>query len=64
MTHYFIDVHETPDSFLTTGSQCRELDAGAAVRADFERMIAAIETPPQYVAWQVPVASARKPGAG
>ena len=36
----------------------------AAVRADFERMIAAIETPPQYVAWQVPVASARKPGVG
>ena len=35
----------------------------AAVRADFERMIAAIETPPQYVAWQVPVASARKPAA-
>jgi ubiquinone/menaquinone biosynthesis C-methylase UbiE len=36
----------------------------AAVRADFERMIAAIETPPQYVVWQVPVASACKPGAG
>ena len=33
----------------------------AEVRADFERMIAAIETPPQYVVWHVPVASARKP---
>lgn len=35
--------------------------AEAAVAADFDRMIAAIETPPQYVAWQVPVASGRKP---
>jgi SAM-dependent methyltransferase len=33
-----------------------------AVRADFDRMIAAIETPPQYVVWHVPVASGRKPG--
>ena len=33
-----------------------------AVRADFDRMIAAIETPPQYAVWQVPVVSARKPG--
>lgn len=35
----------------------------ASVRADFERMIAAIQTPPQYTVWQVPVASARKPDA-
>lgn len=33
----------------------------AQVRADFERMIAAIRTPPHYAAWQVPVASGRKP---
>ena len=32
------------------------------VRADFDRMIAAIETPPFYAVWQVPVASGRKPG--
>lgn len=33
-----------------------------AVRADFDRLIAAIETPPEYVVWHVPVASGRKPG--
>jgi ubiquinone/menaquinone biosynthesis C-methylase UbiE len=33
----------------------------AEVRADFERMIAAIRTPPEYVVWQVPIASARSP---
>lgn len=33
----------------------------AEVRADFDRMIAAIQTPPQYVVWHVPVVSARKP---
>jgi SAM-dependent methyltransferase len=32
----------------------------AAVIADFDRMIAAIQTPPQYVVWQVPVSSGRK----
>ena len=31
------------------------------VRGDFDRMIEAIRTPPQYVAWQVPVASGKKP---
>jgi hypothetical protein len=31
-----------------------------AVTADFDTMIAAIQTPPQYVVWQVPVVSARK----
>lgn len=35
----------------------------AAVRADFDRMIAAIATPPSYVVWQVPVASARRAAA-
>ena len=35
----------------------------AAVTADFDMMIAAIETPPQYVVWQVPVVSGRKPVA-
>jgi ubiquinone/menaquinone biosynthesis C-methylase UbiE len=35
----------------------------AAVRADFERMIAAIATPPAYAVWQVPVASARRAAA-
>lgn len=34
----------------------------AEVLADFDRMITAIETPPQYAVWQVPIASARKPG--
>jgi ubiquinone/menaquinone biosynthesis C-methylase UbiE len=34
----------------------------AAVRADFDRMIAAIATPPAYAVWQVPVASARRHG--
>lgn len=33
----------------------------AEVRADFERMIAAITTPPEYVVWQVPIASGRSP---
>jgi ubiquinone/menaquinone biosynthesis C-methylase UbiE len=31
------------------------------VRADFDAIIALIETPPNYVVWQVPVASARRP---
>jgi SAM-dependent methyltransferase len=35
----------------------------SAVRADFDRMIAAIATPPAYAAWQVPVASARRAAA-
>jgi ubiquinone/menaquinone biosynthesis C-methylase UbiE len=30
------------------------------VRADFDAMIAAIETPPQYAVWQVPIVSARR----
>jgi len=34
----------------------------AEVGADFDTMIAAIETPPQYAVWHVPVASGRKPG--
>lgn len=33
----------------------------ADVRADFERMLAAIETPPAYACWHVPIAGARKP---
>lgn len=32
----------------------------ADVRADFERMIAAIRTPPNYAVWQVPVVGGRK----
>jgi hypothetical protein len=31
------------------------------VRADFERMIEAIRTPPNYAVWQVPVVSGRRP---
>jgi len=31
------------------------------VAADFDAMIAAIETPPHYAVWQVPVVSGRKP---
>ncbi len=34
----------------------------AAVHDDFDRMVAAVETPPQYAVWHVPVASGRKPG--
>lgn len=32
------------------------------VQAEFDAMIAAIETPPQYAVWHVPVVSGRKPG--
>ena len=35
----------------------------ADVTADFDAMIAAIETPPQYAVWHVPVISGRKPAA-
>ncbi len=35
----------------------------AEVTADFDAMIAAIETPPSYVVWHVPVISGRKPAA-
>jgi ubiquinone/menaquinone biosynthesis C-methylase UbiE len=34
----------------------------AQVQAQFEAMASAIETPPHYAAWHVPVVSARKPG--
>ena len=40
-----------------SASNGRPLDA---VTADFNAMIAAIETPPSYVVWQVPVISGRK----
>jgi ubiquinone/menaquinone biosynthesis C-methylase UbiE len=33
----------------------------AEVTADFDAIIAAIDTPPQYVVWHVPVVSGRKP---
>jgi hypothetical protein len=33
----------------------------ADVARDFDAMIAAIETPPTYAVWHVPVASARRP---
>ncbi len=33
----------------------------AAVKADFDSMLAAIRTPPNYAVWHVPVASGRKP---
>ncbi|MEO6968992.1 MAG: methyltransferase domain-containing protein [Rhodanobacteraceae bacterium] len=36
--------------------------SGEDVRADFDAMIAAIETPPAYAVWHVPVISGRKPG--
>lgn len=35
----------------------------SAVRADFDRMIAAIVAPPAYAVWQVPIASARRAAA-
>ena len=35
----------------------------AAVRADFDAMAAAIETPPHYAVWQVPVVSGRRSAA-
>ena len=34
----------------------------AEVVADFDRIIGAIETPPHYAVWHVPVAAGRKPG--
>jgi ubiquinone/menaquinone biosynthesis C-methylase UbiE len=34
----------------------------AEVAADFNAMISAIETPPQYAVWHVPIVSGRKPG--
>lgn len=33
----------------------------ADIGSDFDAMIAAIETPPHYAVWHVPIASARKP---
>ena len=33
-----------------------------AVRRDFDAMISAIEVPPNYAVWHVPIASGRKPG--
>ena len=36
--------------------------AQADVSADFDAMIVAIETPPQYAVWHVPVVSGRMPG--
>ena len=36
--------------------------AVAEVVADFDTMIEAIETPPRYAVWHVPVASGRRPG--
>jgi hypothetical protein len=34
------------------------------VAAEFDRMIGAIRTPPNYVVWHVPVVSGRKPPDG
>ena len=34
----------------------------ADVAADFDAMISAVETPPQYAVWHVPIVSGRKPG--
>jgi hypothetical protein len=34
----------------------------ASVRSDFDLMIDAILTPPQYAVWHVPVVSGRRPG--
>ena len=36
----------------------------AEVTADFDALIAAVETPPQYAVWQVPIASGRRPAPG
>lgn len=36
--------------------------AVADVAADFDRMIRAIESPPNYAVWHVPIVSGRKPG--
>lgn len=37
--------------------------AQADVRVDFDAMIAAVETPPNYAVWHVPVISGRRPAA-
>jgi ubiquinone/menaquinone biosynthesis C-methylase UbiE len=48
------------DGYVDTLAEASGRDAGS-VRADFERMIAAVESPSAYACWQVPVAGARKP---
>lgn len=50
------------DGYAPTLAQVHGRDL-LQVLADFDRMIQAVETPPQYAVWQVPVASARKPRA-
>ena len=47
------------DGYVETLAEAGGRDADE-VRRDFERMIAAVETPPVYACWHVPVASARK----
>lgn len=48
------------DGYTDTLAQSARRDP-ADVRADFDRMLAAIETPPAYACWHVPIAGARKP---
>lgn len=48
------------DGYADTLAQATRRDP-ADVRADFGRMLAAIETPPAYACWHVPIAGARKP---
>jgi ubiquinone/menaquinone biosynthesis C-methylase UbiE len=47
------------DGYVEPLSQSSGRDP-ADVRADFDAMIAAIETPPQYAVWHVPVVSGRR----
>jgi len=48
------------DGYVDPLAQATGRDA-ADVRADFDAMIAAVETPPQYAVWHVPVISGQHP---
>lgn len=51
------------DGYTAAIAEATGRDAGE-VRADFDAVIAAIATPPQYAVWHVPVASAQRPLQG
>ena len=48
------------DGYVEPLSQASGRDADD-VQADFDAMITAVETPPQYAVWHVPIVSARRP---
>jgi ubiquinone/menaquinone biosynthesis C-methylase UbiE len=52
-------LHAWRDGYAQTLAEAGARDP-ADVRADFDAMIADIQTPPKYAVWHVPIASARK----